>query len=38
MSKEKKVFYKDLRLSARIVGVVLLIIAILFAMGDMMMD
>jgi hypothetical protein len=38
MTKEKKVFYKDLRLSARVVGVVLLIIAILFAMGDMLMD
>jgi len=38
MSKEKKVFYKDLRFSARVVGVVLLIVAILFAMGDMLMD
>jgi len=38
MSKEKKVFYKDIRFSARVIGVILLIVAILFALGDMMMD
>jgi len=38
MSKDKKVFYKDIRISARYVGILLLLVAILFALNDMMMD
>lgn len=32
MSKENKVLYKEVRNSARIIGVILLVIAVLFAL------
>jgi hypothetical protein len=36
MMKKKKLFYEDIRLSGRIIGIILLVVAILFALGDMM--
>lgn len=38
MSKEKKVLYKDIRITARIIGVILLVVAVLFALVDIMID